>query len=285
MDDNSDDKAIIRRKQSLAAFGMPFIPYIGMNRYIARYHPVLHSHDGCLEILFFTNGICKYRVGNAQLVLKPNDVLVIQPNAEHSIAEYPKGLCAYSIHIRLNVRQMPGLTVGETQWLRQQFKKLPPAFNSGRQNIRERFSRVLALTDAATPTAENQISLRVAALDLLLAILSAAKSPRQPTVNHRIQTLIRQMQRHPEERYPLARLARDCGLSTNALITLFRLQTGNTPHAYLLSQRIERAKELLPGRTNAAVAHAVGFPSPQYFATQFKRLVGLSPREYAARDK
>ena len=52
--------------------------------------------------------------------------------------------------------------------------------------------------------------------------------------------------------------------------------------AYLNSLRIERARELLSKREGAVsdIALASGFSDPLYFSKVFKRLVGVSPREY-----
>jgi transcriptional regulator GlxA family with amidase domain len=62
----------------------------------------------------------------------------------------------------------------------------------------------------------------------------------------------------------------------------FRTTFGETPHQYLLTRRIERARYLL--RTTdmqvAEVCMAVGFSSVGSFTTTFRRHVGASPTEY-----
>ena len=65
----------------------------------------------------------------------------------------------------------------------------------------------------------------------------------------------------------------------------FKAAFGETPHQYLMSRRMERAKALLrAGATVTDVCMAVGFSSLGSFSTQFKRLVGESPSAYRARD-
>ena len=63
---------------------------------------------------------------------------------------------------------------------------------------------------------------------------------------------------------------------------LFKQSTGLSPHHYLLQQRIDRGKELLadPRRRIAEVSDALGFPHQSHFATTFRALVGMTPREY-----
>ena len=66
---------------------------------------------------------------------------------------------------------------------------------------------------------------------------------------------------------------------------LFKQSTGLSSRHYLLRQRIERAKELLadPRRRIAEVSYELGFPHQRHFATTFRTLVGMTPREYQRR--
>lgn len=66
----------------------------------------------------------------------------------------------------------------------------------------------------------------------------------------------------------------------------FRAVYSETPHSYLMSRRIERAKELLR-RDDLSVTDVcleVGCTSLGSFSTRFTELVGMSPSEYRARD-
>jgi transcriptional regulator GlxA family with amidase domain len=80
----------------------------------------------------------------------------------------------------------------------------------------------------------------------------------------------------------LEALARAARVSPRHFSRSFRRTFGETPHQYLLSRRIERARHLL--RTTdmrvADVCLAVGFTSVGSFTTTFHRLVGASPTEY-----
>jgi AraC family transcriptional regulator len=59
----------------------------------------------------------------------------------------------------------------------------------------------------------------------------------------------------------------------------FKATTGETPHAYVTRNRIERARELLRTSSSpiSAVARRVGFGSKSHFAATFFRLTGISP--------
>ena len=79
-------------------------------------------------------------------------------------------------------------------------------------------------------------------------------------------------------------LARAAGLSRAHFSREFRRTFGDTPHAYLLTRRLERAAALLRG-TDANVADicmAVGLESVGSFTTSFVRMFGKTPVAYRA---
>jgi AraC family transcriptional regulator len=77
----------------------------------------------------------------------------------------------------------------------------------------------------------------------------------------------------------LADLARECGLSTSQFSRAFRKTVGESPHQWLIRQRIERAKALL--RENEAslaeVALTSGFCDQSHFTRSFTAWTGISP--------
>ncbi len=83
----------------------------------------------------------------------------------------------------------------------------------------------------------------------------------------------------------LSGLADRAGLSVSRLAHLFREQVGATPQQFLEKQRLERARQLLElsGRSIGDIAGDVGFDSPFYFTLRFKKLTGMSPRDYRKR--
>jgi AraC-like DNA-binding protein len=77
-------------------------------------------------------------------------------------------------------------------------------------------------------------------------------------------------------------LARAAGLSRAHFSREFRRAFGESPHAYLLTRRLERAAALLRTTDNsvAEVCLAVGLQGIGSFTTSFKRAFGKTPTEY-----
>lgn len=80
----------------------------------------------------------------------------------------------------------------------------------------------------------------------------------------------------------IEQVSREVALSPYHFIRLFRRVYRQTPHQYLVQQRIARAKELL--RTTDTpitdICMQVGFESLGSFSTLFSKVAGISPSAY-----
>jgi AraC-like DNA-binding protein len=80
-------------------------------------------------------------------------------------------------------------------------------------------------------------------------------------------------------------LAAAAGLSRAHFSREFRRAFGESPHAYLLTRRLERAAALLRStdRSVADICLSVGLQSIGSFTTSFTRSFGVSPTAYRSR--
>lgn len=85
-----------------------------------------------------------------------------------------------------------------------------------------------------------------------------------------------------EDDLSLDEMAESVGLSTAHFARMFRKSTGETPHQFVMRQRLGRAKALLQAHDIRVldVAVACGFKTQQHFAQVFRGLCGVSPTEY-----
>src|ERR1700723_4706766 len=100
-----------------------------------------------------------------------------------------------------------------------------------------------------------------------------------PARLRRIRELVRAKM---EDELSLDEMAQSVGLSTAHFARMFRKSTGQTPHQFVLRQRVERAKAMLrtPGARVLDVAVACGFKTQQHFAQVFCDVCGVSPTRY-----
>jgi transcriptional regulator GlxA family with amidase domain len=80
----------------------------------------------------------------------------------------------------------------------------------------------------------------------------------------------------------LDELAARALMSRRSLVRHFKAATGTTPHAWLLSQRLSQAEELLEATSLPIeeIAERVGYRSAAVFREQFAARRGLAPRDY-----
>ena len=92
---------------------------------------------------------------------------------------------------------------------------------------------------------------------------------------------------HSHEAIDINELAKQLGLSYSRFRSLFKEHTGTAPHQYLLSIRMNKARELLrhSDLTVSEIADRSGFTSAYYFSRLFKTKVGCNPSDYRGRGK
>ena len=90
---------------------------------------------------------------------------------------------------------------------------------------------------------------------------------------------------HPAESFPVERLAEIAGVSARSVARLFTSELGVTPHDFVESVRVDRARNLLEATALAlkAVAYDCGFRNAEQMRLVFLRRLGVSPTQY--RDK
>jgi AraC family transcriptional regulator len=127
---------------------------------------------------------------------------------------------------------------------------------------------------------------RVLAVDLLRQLLA----PRRPERGRdstmprgRLRAVVQFIEEHLDGGPTLERMSAVARLSPYHFARQFRKATGLPPYQYVILLRVERAKQLLQGDSTlslAEVAAHAGFSDQSQFSRHFKRLVGITPRQF-----
>lgn len=91
----------------------------------------------------------------------------------------------------------------------------------------------------------------------------------------------------PSRDWTLEELARESGLSRAGLAKKFKMSLGDTPLHYLAVLRIQKAMNLLSTTSDNidVVAVNVGYTDGFSFSKSFKKIAGLSPRDFRKQDQ
>jgi transcriptional regulator GlxA family with amidase domain len=98
----------------------------------------------------------------------------------------------------------------------------------------------------------------------------------------RMAAAITHLETHFAEAVHLEELARMAQMSKRSFIRAFQAATGSSPISYLIEQRVNRAATLLRKEEGSIteIAFQVGFSDSNYFTRQFRKVFGVSPRDY-----
>lgn len=90
------------------------------------------------------------------------------------------------------------------------------------------------------------------------------------------------IEEHIGDELSIATLAALIPMSQFHFARAFKSAIGEPPHRYIMQRRIERSKVLLSVTTLSAaeIAYQVGFSNQSHFTAQFRKLVGVTPKQF-----
>jgi AraC-like DNA-binding protein len=279
-----------RRCVSLEPDGILCVPVLGFDAFKKTLNVApMHVHAECLEISLCLRGDLEFELEGQTYPFRPDTIFVSRPDERHSLKYYPRSMSKYWLLFRIPKGTFPllGLPQDEAKWLRKEMLALPRSFTDTGHRVRSAFQRLFHVYDSApAKTPQRRGLLRNAALSLFIALVETAQAEERILPMTRLSQIVEEIRREPGRDYPVDELARRTALSPTGLLQRFKRLTGFPPHAFILSCRIEKAKqELEKGSAPIAIiADNLGFPSAQHFATIFKRVVGKTPSEWRMRS-
>lgn len=134
----------------------------------------------------------------------------------------------------------------------------------------------------------NDLLLSHACSDTILALLHRHVSTFSSDVREQridLDAIDRYIEKHITKKISVMQLAGSVFLGESQFHSLFKEQSGITPHQYVLNKRIDFAKALIEqGKFSLShIADLTGFTGQSTFTHAFSRLQGLSPSQYKKR--
>jgi AraC-like DNA-binding protein len=246
------------------------------------------AHEGCFGICHLVRGVQTYRVDADVCHLRGGDQLLTFPGEALDTAGTPeeKGHLHWFV-LRMQPLDAPLLFLDATAAveLRKVLLALPNRHFAAHPDADDLAATILNTLQ----TKPTQLLSRMSAAQLLLRyifqLLEAAGRDEAGRPSPRIQRCLDHITDHLHETLSVPELATLIGLSESRFKNRFREEVGIPPGDYVLRSKITAPCEDLKNQESmvTTVAHAFGFSSSQYFATVFRRFMGLTPTAYKRR--
>jgi AraC-like DNA-binding protein len=274
-----------RRVLDLRRAGLRDVPVLGWYSYSeARPDVPLHRHFGCLEVHYCAGGRQVQQVDAERFALRGGELFVTFPDEPHSTGGEPSEpgtIYWFIVRMPRGGRPLLGLSAGETTALAEKLRRVPRRHFPAPPRTKRLFDELLQLYDRPD-TLLRAARMRQTIVSLLLEVVDGAARDAARPPSARLASIVERIQTAPQEEYRLKDLAREAHLSLSRLKSRFKAETGISPWQFILQSKIEAAQRRLRGGSEpiSTIALELGFNSPPYFATVFKRITGLTPREY-----
>ncbi|MDR1385270.1 MAG: AraC family transcriptional regulator, partial [Planctomycetaceae bacterium] len=279
--------------------GFSDVLILGHYLYRAARSPLqIHDHGDLMEICYLAEGCQFYRVGNKDYFLNGGDVLINYPHEPHGTGVWHEG----KGNLYWMILQPPspqseflGLSPANGKILYESFFQFPSRQFRLKAGTQKNLDLIFAnfetekisicsdqsflLSEKANPFFPMNIQNYL--LRFLLDLVESAQSQHQTNISAEMIRVIDQIKTNEEMFYTMRQLAKIAGLSESRFKHRFKEEIGTTPANYQIRHKIDSACRMLrSGQTILDTALSLGFSSSQYFATVFRRYMGMSPAEY-----
>lgn len=276
MSTNRYDLGVHQNRANRSVRNATRLLYVSSAKYGGDWHSTPHTHH-CSELFYVIGGTGQFYLEGNIFAVSSNDLVIVNPNVEHT-------------EISLNAKPLEYIVLGveglelsvsderEDQYCIVNFRNM-------RENILFYLQNMLREIEAKTPGYEIicQDLMEVLVIHLMRQTdFSTTMAPIKKNASRLCSTVRRYIDEHYKENINLDMLAELTHASKYYMVHAFTEEYSISPINYMISRRIEEAKQLLKNDdySLALISRMLGFSSPSYFSQSFKKLAGCSPKEY-----
>lgn len=270
--ENNGDSAVSPLPQPLKLL------YFSTAKYEHDWHCTLHTHQ-CLEIFYILKGSGSFRVEDISLPIAHDEVVVINSGVAHTEISSAQDPLEYIV---LGINGNDFLLGGQQD--HRYCILADPASTRPLLPYLQHIAREITQKKAHYQDVVQHI-FQILAIQLLRSQSVASFTSEGGNVNPKCAQIKRYIDDHYKENITVDTLASVAFLSRSYLIHIFTKDYGEPPISYLTKRRVEESRYLL-AKTDYSILEIglmVGFTSGSYFSQSFRRLEGISPKEYRRR--
>lgn len=264
--------------------------YISKSKFENDWHSTLHMHP-FTEIFFITSGQGTFQIGDEIVSVKESDLILINPNCSHTersvSSSNPLEYIVFAIN-NLAIGTLPSkLTDDDTKDTLNTYKILN--FNKKKSEILYNLNTLIRELE------EKNLNYELACKSILtLFLIQVMRNTSSDIfitenfekINIECMKIKNYIDSHYSENITLDFLSNLTYVNKFHLVHLFTKEMGISPINYLINKRIDESKNLL-STTNYSIrdiSSIVGFSNSSYFSQMFKKITGISPKDFRSNN-
>lgn len=235
-----------------------------------------HFHD--YYVIGFIEKSKRYLLCKGQeYVIQPGDILLFNPGDNHTCQQISEEPLDYRcLNIQPDIMRKTSSEIMEKDCL--------PIFM---ENVLFRSDLAVSLRELHQMIMEKRTDFKKEELFLFLleqliteySDITSASAQEETSLE--MKTVCDYFEKNYAQSISLDQLSSLTGMSKYHLLHCFTKQKGISPYSYLETVRINHAKKFLEqGETPTDVAFMTGFNDQSHFTNFFKKLIGLTPKQY-----
>jgi AraC-like DNA-binding protein len=244
-------------------------------------------------------GYVRWASGREPLLLKRGDIVMIKRGLGHEVAtdlkvKVSKGAAPRAGGDKPLVSLVTGVYQFQTQPIHPLFSELPDLILFRSEDIAPHSALAIAQQLLSAEIAQDgpgSDTISKSLVDVMFHYIlrewldqkkGEGYSWSRAIKDGHLQKAIAAIHAEPGKDWSVDQLAQTAGISRAAFAQKFRRLSGDTPAHYLTRVRVQRAMDLLRSGNDSVerIAEAVGYNDSFVFSKAFKRIQGVSPKEF-----
>ncbi len=269
---------------------------ISVERREPQTHFEPHAHEFA-ELVIVTGGRCLHVIGSDSWEMTAGDVFVVAGRSEHEYRDLENlrlvNILYQPERLKLALLDLPSVAGYHALFTLEPTRRNRQPGKSRLHLAGRELAQIVELTDRLElelKAREPGFGFMATATFMQLIGQLARCYGSSPTPDGkallRIGEALSHLERGIHLDVNLEELAGIANMSPRSFLRVFQSATGTSPVAWVISQRISRACKLLrhTDRRVTEIAFDVGFNDSNYFTRQFRKITGVSPRDYRMKN-